>query len=135
MSEKIKWLPMPGKVVVEIEGIPEKKVGSIILLGKKAEEMNVGTVIAVPDDAVVDGQQIAPYITVGARVVFGKYAGTELSVSNDRQKRYVIMREVDILTEVKSDAEDIAEVPVGPVEDVVGADPTLETEGGIEIPT
>lgn len=123
---------MPGKVVIEIEGIPEKMVGKIVLLGKKAEEMNVGTVIAVPDDAVVDGQQIAPYVQKGQRVVFGKYAGTELSVSTDRQKRYVIMREIDILTIVETDAEDIREVPVGPEEDVVGSDPLQE--GGIEIP-
>lgn len=134
MSEKIKWLPMPGKVVVEIQGIEEKKVGSIILLGKRAEEMNVGIIVAVPADAVVDGQEITAYVQVGQRVVFGKYSGTELSVSTDRLKRYVVMREVDILTIVESYDAEVEEVPIGPEEDVVGPDPTLE-EGGIEIPT
>ena len=131
--EELIWEPMPGKVVIAIQGIDEKQVGHIILMGKKAEEMNVGTVVAVPADAVVDGQQIAPYVQVGQRVVFGKYAGTELSVSNDRTTRYVVMREVDILTIVRSSAE-VEEVPPGPEIDVAGPEPE-EMEGGIEIPT
>lgn len=126
MKSSILWRPMPGKVVVEIEAQEEVQQGRIILMGKGADQMNTGKIIAVPDESVVDGQEITPFVKVGDRVVFGKYSGTELQLSSDRKKRIVVMREVDLLTIIENVEEetDVA-VDLPPAQDVVGPEPIL----------
>lgn len=116
----IKWKPTPGKIVVEIQDQADRELASgIILLGKTADQINIGRVVATPEDAVVDGEEITPFMKVGAKVVFGKYTGTELSVDRAAKSKIVIMREVDILAEVV-DLDAVVQEEVLPEESPVG---------------
>lgn len=85
----------------------------------------MGTVIAVPDDAVVDGTLMQPFVQKGDIVVFGKYAGTSVVDGEDRDRKLVIMREVDILTIVEADAPitEAPAVPKGELDDPAGPPP------------
>ena len=120
-----KWKPMPGKVVVEILPPKERTGGKIILLETTREESNMGTVIAVPEDAVVDGTLMQPFVAVGDIIVFGKYAGTSVVNGENRDQKLVIMREVDILTIVEADAPitEAPAIPTGEYDDPAGPPP------------
>jgi len=118
---------MPGKVVVEVLPTKERTAGKIILVSSAREESNMAKVIAVPEDAVVDGTLMQPFVDVGDIVLFGKYSGTSVSSGdpNERDKKFIILREVDILTIVSSE-EPITEapaIPAGDVDDVAGPPP------------
>ena len=126
-----KFRPMPGKVVVEIAEVGERTYGNLILPAPARDAPTLGKVIAVPEDAVVDGQEITAFVQVGDWVVFGKYAGNEIKVTNDRRKKYVVMREIDILAIVEEVPEVLEPIPAGDVDDVVGPEPDLESRGEI----
>lgn len=59
------------------------------------EKPQEGKVVAVGKGRVLDsGERVAPEVEVGDRVIFSKYAGTEVKYDG---KEYLILRESDIL--------------------------------------
>ena len=78
----------------------EKEVvkGGIIIPDTAKEKPMEGEVIAVgPGKMMDDGKRAAMDVKAGDRVLFGKYAGTEIKVDDEE---YVIMREEEILAVV-----------------------------------
>jgi chaperonin GroES len=92
MSMTIK--PLADRVLVEpLEG--ETMKGGIIIPDTAKEKPQQGKVIAVgPGRTGDDGKRIAPEVKKGDTVLYGKYSGTEVSVTG---KDYLILREGDIL--------------------------------------
>ncbi len=92
MSMTIK--PLADRVLVEpLEG--ETMKGGIIIPDTAKEKPQQGKVIAVgPGRTGDDGERIAPEVKKGDTVLYGKYSGTEVSVTG---KDYLILREGDIL--------------------------------------
>ena len=87
MSINIK--PIADRVVVQAAAAEEKTVGGIIIPDTAKEKPQRGTVVAVGE-----GKKDEPMtVKVGDSVLYGKYAGTELSYEG---KEYLIMRESDI---------------------------------------
>ena len=82
--------PINDRVVVKPAPAEEKTAGGIIVPDTAKEKQQKGEVIAVGPGK--DG--IAPTVRKGDTVLFGKYAGTELSHEGED---YLIMREDDIL--------------------------------------
>jgi chaperonin GroES len=82
--------PLADRVLVEPAPAEEKTTGGIIIPDTAKEKPQRGTVIAVgagtPENPMT--------VKVGDQVLYGKYAGTELSYEG---KDYLIMRESDIL--------------------------------------
>jgi len=86
----IKIQPLADRVVVEPAPAEEKTSGGIIIPDTAKEKPQRGTVVAVGS-----GTKDQPMtVKVGDQVLYGKYAGTELSFEG---KDYLIMRESDIL--------------------------------------
>ncbi len=86
----IKIQPLADRVVVEPAPAEEKTSGGIIIPDTAKEKPQKGTVVAVGS-----GTKDQPMtVKVGDVVLYGKYAGTELSFEG---KDYLIMRESDIL--------------------------------------
>ena len=81
--------PLADRVLVEPAAAEEKTAGGIIIPDTAKEKPMKGTIVAVGD-----GKKDEP-ITVknGDIVLYGKYAGTEISVDG---REYLIMRESDI---------------------------------------
>ncbi len=86
---KLNIKPLADRVLVEPAAAEEKTAGGIIIPDTAKEKPMKGTVLAVGD-----GKKDEPItVKVGDMVLYGKYAGTELTVDG---KDYLIMRESDI---------------------------------------
>jgi chaperonin GroES len=73
----------------------EKSQGGIIIPDTAKEKPMEGLVLAVGKGRIGnDGSLIAPDVKEGDRVLFGKYAGTEIKIESEE---FLIMREDDIL--------------------------------------
>jgi chaperonin GroES len=73
----------------------EERVGGIIIPDTAKEKPQEGEVIAVgPGRILENGERQAPSVAVGNKVLFGKYASTEIKYGGEE---YLIMREDDIL--------------------------------------
>ncbi len=86
---KIKLTPLADRVIVEVAAAEEKTASGIIIPDTAKEKPQKGKVVAVGN-----GKKDEPMtVKVGDSVLYGKYAGTEITVDG---KEYLIMRESDI---------------------------------------
>jgi chaperonin GroES len=87
--KNIKIKPLADRVLVSVAPAEEKTASGIIIPDTAKEKPQQGTIIAVgggkPDEPMT--------VKVGDRVLYGKYAGTEITHEG---KEYLIMRESDI---------------------------------------
>ncbi|SFA53473.1 chaperonin GroES [Parageobacillus thermantarcticus] len=87
--------PLGDRVVIEIIETEEKTASGIVLPDTAKEKPQEGKVVAVGKGRVLDnGERVAPEVEVGDRIIFSKYAGTEVKYDG---KEYLILRESDIL--------------------------------------
>ena len=82
--------PLADRVVLEPSAAEEKTSGGIIIPDTAKEKPQKGTVLAVGN-----GKKDEPMtVKVNDQVLYGKYAGTEITIDG---KNYLIMKESDIL--------------------------------------
>jgi chaperonin GroES len=93
MAVKIK--PLGDRLLVKpLEG-EEVTPGGIVLPETAKEKPQKGEVLAVgPGARDEEGKRIAMDVSVGNKILFAKYAGTEIKVDNDK---LLILRESDVL--------------------------------------
>ena len=90
---KLNIKPVAGtqnRVVVEAAAAEEKTAGGIIIPDTAKEKPMKGKIIAVSEQ---DEKGNKPVVKVGDHVLYGKYAGTEITFDG---KEYLIMKESDI---------------------------------------
>ncbi|MBJ6119982.1 co-chaperone GroES [Pontibacter sp. BT310] len=93
MSISIK--PLADRVIVAPAAAEEKTKSGIIIPDTAKEKPQRGEVVAVGEGKVSEqGTLMQPQVKVGDQVLYGKYAGTEISIDGGD---YLIMRESDIL--------------------------------------
>ena len=86
---KLKITPLADRVLVEAAAAEEKTASGIIIPDTAKEKPQKGKVVAVGA-----GKKDEPMtVAVGNEVLYGKYAGTEITVEG---KEYLMMREADI---------------------------------------
>jgi chaperonin GroES len=87
---KVKIKPLADRVLVEPAAAEEKTAAGIIIPDTAKEKPQKGKVVAVGT-----GKKDEPMtVKVGDEVLYGKYAGTELTIDGEN---YLIMRESDIV--------------------------------------
>jgi chaperonin GroES len=87
--------PLGDRVVIEPISKEETTASGIVLPDTAKEKPQEGRVIAVGSGRVADnGERIALEVKEGDKVIFSKYAGTEVKIDN---KELLVMRESDIL--------------------------------------
>lgn len=87
--------PLGDRVVIELVEQEEKTASGIVLPDSAKEKPQEGKVVAVGSGKVTDsGEKVALEVTAGDRIVFSKFAGTEV---NYEGTEYLILRESDIL--------------------------------------
>ncbi len=87
--------PLHDRVLVKRLNEEEKTKGGIIIPDTAKEKPAQGEIIAVGQGRVADDGKIrALDVKKGDKVLFGKYAGTEIKIEGDE---FLMMREEDIL--------------------------------------
>jgi chaperonin GroES len=86
--------PLHDRVIVKRIEEEEKSRGGIIIPDSAKEKPQEGQVIAVGPGRHEDGKVIPLDVKAGDRVLFGKYAGTEVKLNGEE---HLILREEDIL--------------------------------------
>lgn len=91
----MKLRPLHDRVIVKRIEEEEKTAGGIIIPDTAKEKPQQGQVIAVGKGRLLEkGDIVPPIVKEGDRVLFAKYAGTDVKVDGDE---LLIMREDDIL--------------------------------------
>ncbi len=91
--------PLGDRVVIEVVAGDMKTASGIVLPDSAKEKPQEGKVLAVGTGKVSDnGQRIALDVKVGDKVIFSKYAGTEVKAQG---QDYLIVSERDILAIVE----------------------------------
>ncbi|MCK6555006.1 co-chaperone GroES [Candidatus Binatia bacterium] len=91
----MKIRPLQDRVIVTRIEDEEKTKGGIIIPDTAKEKPQQGKVVAVGKGKVGDDGKVIPLdVKVGDRILFGKYAGSEVKLEGEE---HLIMREDDIL--------------------------------------
>ena len=91
----MKIKPMNDRVLVTRVEEEQKTAGGIIIPDTAKEKPQEGKVVAVgPGKRDEGGSRIPLEVKAGDRILFGKYAGTEIKIDGEEQ---IFMREDDIL--------------------------------------
>lgn len=96
MSKKSpKIRPLGDRLVVEPQELETQTAGGIFIpdTADKDKPMQ-GTVLAIGAGRYIDGKMLPLQVKVGDRVLFGKYAGTNIKFA---EKEYLVMREEDVM--------------------------------------
>ena len=94
----MKLTPLADRVVLKMVEVEETTKGGIILTGTAKEKPSIAEVISVGPGGMVDGKEIKMYVEVGQKVIYSKYAGTEVKLDG---KEMIIVRQNDILAIVE----------------------------------
>jgi chaperonin GroES len=86
--------PLHDRVIVKRLAEEEKTKGGLIIPDTAKEKPQEGKVIAVGPGKADDGKVISLDVKAGDKVLFGKYAGTEIKLDGEE---HLILREDDIL--------------------------------------
>ncbi|MCL6633202.1 MAG: co-chaperone GroES [Alicyclobacillus herbarius] len=90
--------PLADRVVVRPVEREEKTASGIVLPDTAKEKPQEAEVIAVGPGRLEDGKRVELDVKVGDRVLYSKYAGTEVKVNDEE---LLILRESDILAIVE----------------------------------
>jgi len=90
--------PLYDRILVKRLEEEEQQIGGIIIPDTAKEKPQEGEVVAVGAGRILEnGERQAPDVKVGDKILFGKYAGTEVKYEDEE---FLIMREDDILAKV-----------------------------------
>ena len=90
--------PLGDRVVIKNMEAEETTKGGIILTAAAKEKPLMAEVIAVGPGGIVDGKEVKMQVSVGEKVIYSKYAGTEVKLDGTE---YIIVRQNDILAVVE----------------------------------
>lgn len=90
--------PLMDRVVLKAVENEEVSKGGIILTNAAKEKPQMAEVIAAGPGGMVEGKEIPMTVKAGDKVVYSKYAGTEVKLGNEE---YVIVKLNDILAVVE----------------------------------
>lgn len=86
--------PLGDRVVIKNCESQETTASGIVLPGSAKEKPQLAEVLAVGPGGLVDGKEVTMNVKVGDKVIFSKYAGTEIKIDGED---LIIVRQNDIL--------------------------------------
>ena len=90
--------PLGDRVVIKNVEIEETTKSGIVLPGAAKEKPQMAEVLAVGPGGNVDGKEVVMQVEVGQKVIYSKYAGTEVKIDGEE---LIIVRQSDILAIVE----------------------------------
>ena len=95
MSKKLKIRPLYDRVIVRRLEDEQRSAGGIVIPDTAKEKPIQGLIVAVGTGKVLDNGDIrALAVKTGDKVLFGKYAGTEVKIDNEE---LLVLREEDLM--------------------------------------
>ena len=94
----MKLVPLGDRVVLKQVEAEETTKSGIVLPGHSQEKQEQAELLAVGPGGVVDGKEVTMQVAVGQKVIYSKYAGTEVKLDGEE---YIIVRQNDILAVVE----------------------------------
>ena len=94
----MKLVPLGDRVVLKQLVAEETTKSGIVLTGQAKEKPQEAEVIAVGPGGVVDGKEVKMEVAFGQKVIYSKYAGTEVKLDGEE---FIIVRQSDILAVVE----------------------------------
>ncbi len=94
----MKLIPLSDRVVLKQLEAEEKTKSGIILASGSQEKPQEAEVIAVGPGGMVDGKEVAMQVKAGQKVIYSKYAGTEVKLEDET---YIVVKQNDILAIVE----------------------------------
>lgn len=95
----MKLVPLSDRVVLKQMEAEETTKSGIVLPGQNKEKPQQAEVIAVGQGGLVDGKEVEMKVSVGDKVIYSKYAGTEVELDDEE---YIIVRQSDILAVIEA---------------------------------
>ena len=90
--------PLGDRVVIKKLEAEETTKSGIIVTGTAKERPQEAEVVAVGPGAIIDGKRTEMEVKIGDKVLYSKYAGTEVKFEGEE---YTILRQDDILAIVE----------------------------------
>ena len=94
----MKLKPLCDRVVIKQLEAEETTKSGIVLPTQSQEKPQQAEVVAVGPGGMVDGKEIKMEVKPGDKVIYSKYAGTEVKLGEDE---YIIVKQNDILAVVE----------------------------------
>lgn len=94
----MKLVPLGDKVVLKQLEAEETTKSGIVLPGQAQEKPQQAEVIAVGPGGIVDGKEVTMQVKVGDKVIYSKYAGTNVKLDSEE---YIIVKQNDIVAIVE----------------------------------
>ena len=94
----MKLVPLGDRVVLKQVEAEETTKSGIVLPGQAQEKPQQAEVIAVGPGGTVDGKEVVMQVKVGDKVIYSKYAGTDVKLGDDE---YVVVKQNDIVAIVE----------------------------------
>ena len=90
----MKLVPLGDRVVLKQLVAEETTKSGIVIPGQSKEKPQQAEVIAVGPGGTVDGKEVKMNVSVGQKVIYSKYSGTNVEVDDEE---YIIVKQDDIL--------------------------------------
>ena len=90
----MKLVPLGDRVVIKQLEAEETTKSGIVLPGQNKEKPQQAEVISVGPGGTVDGKEVKMEVKAGDKIIYSKYAGTEVKIDEDE---YIIVKQSDIL--------------------------------------
>ena len=94
----MKLIPLGDRVIIKQLEAEETTKSGIVLPGQAKEKPQQAEVVAVGPGGVVDGKEVTMQVKVGDKVIYSKYAGTEVKLEN---QELIVIKQNDILAIVE----------------------------------
>lgn len=94
----MKLVPLGDKVVLKQLEAEETTKSGIVLPGQAQEKPQQAEVVAVGPGGVVDGKEVTMQVKVGDRVIYSKYAGTDVKLG---EEEFIVVKQNDIVAIVE----------------------------------
>ncbi len=94
----MKLVPLGDKVVLKQLVAEETTKSGIVLPGQAKEKPQQAEVIAVGPGGIVDGKEVVMQVKVGDKVIYSKYAGTEVKLEDEE---FIVVKQNDIVAVVE----------------------------------
>jgi chaperonin GroES len=94
----MKLIPLGDKVVLKQLAAEETTKSGIVLPGQAKEKPQQAEVVAVGSGGIVDGKEVTMQVKVGDKVIYSKYAGTDVKLGDDE---FIVVKQNDIVAIVE----------------------------------